>query len=1449
MACQARSVRTQVTLGAAVMALLLAGLPGGDHAAAQPVDPREAARQEPPGEARTVTLVTGDQVRVTSGPDGELTRVAVVPSQRPDGTTPAFRTWQDGAHAYVLPTDAGAVVPGVLDPELFNVTRLAESVTDGSLRLIVRPAEPEAGDALEATEGVEVERVLASIDAAAVRLTPQGASSLWAAATARPGALGGPLAGVERVWLDGRVEATLATSVPQIGAPAAWEAGLEGQGTTVAVLDTGIDDSHPDLAGRVVAAENFATGATDAVDRDGHGTHVASTVAGSGAASGGARRGVAPEAALMNGKVLDDFGSGYESDVIAGMEWAAEGGADVVNMSLGGGPTDGTDSMSQALDALTEAHDTLFVVAAGNEGEFGEQTIGTPASADRALAVGAVDADDELAWFSSTGPRVGDFAIKPDVTAPGVDIVAARADGAELGPIVDDVYMELSGTSMATPHVAGAAAILAQDEPDWTAEQLKAGLVSSAVVDPDLTVYQQGGGRVDVPATIAADVIATPAPLDLGYFQWPHDDRDSQSAELTYTNTTDEAVTLELSVDVEDQDGRPAEAGMVTVDADQVVVPAGGAETVTVTVDPAFGALGLYSGAIVATDGDTTVRTPAGFYKEPERYDLTVQGITRDGGPADDFDTVAVLEMADGEFGDFVDFADGEATLRVAPGTYAASALLTSGEDFEIDSVSAVTALDVTVASDTTVVLDARTANRITVDTPAHDTEPLDQTLDVSLADDKQMVGFTASFSVGPQTELYAAPTDEPEVGTFGLTTMFALIPVGADPASTPLRYDLAFPETAVPEDLSYTAPLDELATLDTRFTAHAEGVGAEGRAYVGPDAFFVFMLVRELALPGERVDYLSTPPGGGWLQSAALDFPFGGEFTDDIQTYEAGSARDVTWFGQPVAPSLDAYFPVARFGDMLEGFFWPFVDSDGHLGYENFPFEEDDPVTDEIALRVYRDDELVYHEPDTFLLTDLPPGPAELRFELDVARQADWWRLSTLTRTVWETTTQGADEDEEEILPLLGVASDLRLDGLNRLGPGGTGSPRPTLELAIGHQPGADSAPAEEVRVWLSPDDGETWREVSRLEEVEEGRYQATLPPTGQDPSNLRVVAVDADGNRVEQEITRAWAGHPDADGDLLSRLRGPGRIQTAVEVSRERVADDGADAVVLARGDDYPDALAGATLARQLDAPILLTGSEELHPDAAAEIDRVGAGTAVLLGGRAALSEQVADDLDALGLDVDRVDGANRFATAALIAERLDSGVDGAIVAEGGHPDPLRGWPDPLSAAPLAAATGQPILLTSQGDLPPETAAALDALGVDETIVVGGDAAVSDQVVAEIDDRGHAPRRVAGATRYETSRALLAEAEAEAQAAGLDGQWLWLATGWNWPDALAAGPTVAAFGDALVLVDGRDLDGSPPSGELLADRADTLNRLYLLGGTDAISAEVEARIRGIVE
>lgn len=291
-------------------------------------------------------------------------------------------------------------------------------------------------------------RALAAVRATALKTDARRARAFWAGITpdtpTAPRSLDADT-GIGKLWLDRKIEPTLSESVPQVRAPEAWAEGFDGTGSKVAVLDTGIDATHPDVKGAIVASKSFVPGeSTD--DKVGHGTHVASTIAGSGAASDGAKKGVAPGAALYVGKVLSDAGEGTESAIIEGMQWARDEGVDVVSMSLGTNTaSDGVDPVSQAVNALSADGGPLFVVAAGNNADVG--SIGSPGAAEAALTVGAVSKQDTRAAFSSQGPVRRTYAIKPDISAPGVGISAAAAHPAEGGPM----YQSMTGTSMATP--------------------------------------------------------------------------------------------------------------------------------------------------------------------------------------------------------------------------------------------------------------------------------------------------------------------------------------------------------------------------------------------------------------------------------------------------------------------------------------------------------------------------------------------------------------------------------------------------------------------------------------------------------------------------------------------------------------------------------------------------------------------------------------------------------------------------------------------------------------------------------------------------------------------------------------------------------------------------------------------------------------------------------------
>ena len=312
---------------------------------------------------------------------------------------------------------------------------------------------------------------------------------------------------VVKIYEDRPVYAYLDTSVPIIQVPRLWDEGLTGEGVRIAIIDTGIDPEHPDFQGRIVETHDL-TG-EGPVDEHGHGTHCASIAAGSGAASGGKYRGVAPGASIYSAKVLRANGQGMMSDVMGGVDWAVDRGVQIISLSLGGpGPSDGRDALSEMCDAAVE-EGIVLCIAAGNDGPNG-YTVGSPGSARRVITIGASSDLDRVATFSSRGPTT-DGRAKPDVVLPGVDIVAARAKDTAMGPVIDEHYTVASGTSMATPHAAGVCALLLQAEPSLSPEEIKASLMATAV-DLGQDAYAQGKGRVDAWQARHTEVEPPPGP-------------------------------------------------------------------------------------------------------------------------------------------------------------------------------------------------------------------------------------------------------------------------------------------------------------------------------------------------------------------------------------------------------------------------------------------------------------------------------------------------------------------------------------------------------------------------------------------------------------------------------------------------------------------------------------------------------------------------------------------------------------------------------------------------------------------------------------------------------------------------------------------------------------------------------------------------------------------------
>ena len=309
-----------------------------------------------------------------------------------------------------------------------------------------------------------------------------------------------------------------------------WELGYTGKDIVVAVLDTGVDDNHDDLKGKFVAgydcSGNYGVAwATNPDDKNGHGTHCAGVIMGTGdpddELADREHVGIAPDAKLVDVKVLTDIGGNLGDHLIMGMEWCIENREQfdikVLSISVGNkvGGDDGTNANARTADAAVDAG-LVVVAAAGNEGPYNDG-FSSVAASDKAITVGAVDDggtvsrdDDVIAEYSNRGPRRSDNdddvleELKPDVVAPGTDIMACMYSPRPVGFVTG--YQQMTGTSMACPHVAGIAALMLEAKPEINASQIKQILRMTA--DGKGTAYdtsidekyskEYGFGEVDV---------------------------------------------------------------------------------------------------------------------------------------------------------------------------------------------------------------------------------------------------------------------------------------------------------------------------------------------------------------------------------------------------------------------------------------------------------------------------------------------------------------------------------------------------------------------------------------------------------------------------------------------------------------------------------------------------------------------------------------------------------------------------------------------------------------------------------------------------------------------------------------------------------------------------------------------------------------------------------------
>ncbi|MFJ7177138.1 S8 family serine peptidase [Streptomyces massasporeus] len=1057
-----------------------------------------------------ITLITGDRVVLDA-----KGRVIGLEHAKGREKVPVQIRKVDG-HTLVIPADAARLVAtGKLDQRLFDVTELNKATTRKAqkkgLKVIVGYRGSAAATKADVREAGTLSRALKSVNADAVQTPQQDTPELWDAVTNGEKTA----SGIAHVWLDGVRKASLDKSVPQIGAPKAWSAGYDGKGTKIAVLDTGVDATHDDLKGQVAGAKNFTT-SPDASDKVGHGTHVASIAAGTGKKSGGTYKGVAPGAKILNGKVLDDGGFGSDSEILAGMEWAVAEGADVINMSLGGGDTPAIDPLEAAVNKLSDEKGVLFAIAAGNEGDFGEQTIGSPGSAAAALTVGAVDDKDKLADFSSRGPGM-DGALKPDVTAPGVDITAASAPGNQIAQEVGEKpagYMTISGTSMATPHVAGAAAILKQQHPDWKYAELK-GALTGSTKGGKYTPFEQGSGRVQVDKAIKQTVIAEPVSVSFGVQQWPHTDDKPVTKELTYRNLGTKDVTLKLMSTATNPKGQAVPSGFFKLGATSVTVPAGGKASVPFTANTKLGGTvdGAYSAYVTATGGGQTVRTAAAVQREVESYDLTLKFLDRDGKAAKNYsaDLTGIAGLGEGKGASPYD-EDGTVTARVPKGTYVLNTNIYVGDDPEkFQGVDWLAQPKLNLTKNTTITLDARKAKPVDITVPATGVTSEFASADYTVESGDSSYGFGwwldsydgfRSAHVGPQITDGSVTQQWDGHWSKGADEEYNVVAGGK------------VKQLATGFTKHYKA--SELATVKAGLGAAASGKkGALNAVGWMPWSSSASSIGMQQALPGTRTIHLSAQGGVKWqlefAQSGGVDedgFPVDeAAYAMGTHAFAAGKSYAKTVNTAVFGPHLTGDFGVIREGNEIYGSLPLFADGKGNAGYSKFSA---------VDTTLYRNGTKVGSNDDP-LFGDkqfkVPAADAAYKLTTSVKRSVKVAAASTRVDASW--TFRSKKTSGITKLPV-STARFGATTGLDSKAPAGK-----TVKVPVTVEGAAKGGSLKSLSVYVSYDYGKTWKKLT----VKDGKVSVKNPAKGKAISFHAKIA-DKKGNKSTISIYNAYYG-----------------------------------------------------------------------------------------------------------------------------------------------------------------------------------------------------------------------------------------------------------------------------------------------------------------------------------
>ncbi|TDU88703.1 subtilase family protein [Kribbella voronezhensis] len=669
---------------------------------------------------------------------------------------------------------------------------------------------------------------------------------------------------------------------------------------------------------------------------------------------------------------------------------------------------------------------------------------------------------------------------------------------------------------MATPHVVGAAALLAQQHAGWKAPEFKAVLMGSAKKLPNQSVFAQGAGRIDVAKAITESVLGSPSSLSFGTALWPHTDDKPVARQLTYRNLGKAAVTLTLKLTASSTDGKPAPASAFKLSASSVTIPAGGSASVTVTSNTKHnGPDALYSGQVVAKAGASVIGTPLAVDKEVESYDLVIRHIGPDGKGTDQGDTL--LYSLDRDFAtELTPGADGVVKLRLPKGKYFLDGTVGDAQGRVYQLVRPVLTLD----RATSAPVDARQAKPVRMTLPRADAR-LGQL----------EIGYLRGLSEGAESNsIWAPDLDQVRVGSLGkaaakdemlsyVSTRWGVPKPDGQFLDSPYSYNLlqgkqgsyfsGYNRIVRDKELAkvvtrYAADQPGLLALDQRFgTLPGAGLSSSGQTFA-------------YSRPGQATHYLDTAVGTTWSAMVDTVKPDSGDGRWLInhvaydRPYQAGRTYSERWGAAVAVPDV-ADGGSTRTGNTINVYVQPNADADGHSG--------DSLEVDKASIKLFRNGKLIGSDtsPGQLSVEDVAAGKGSFRLESSQVRSL--LQLATQLSTVWTFSSQDTGS-KEVALPLWAVRPRPAVDLNNSV----ARQPLSILPLDVVSQPGAKVGAVKQVTLQVSGDGGKTWTKASVVRTPKSGYKAFFRTPAGAKLISLRSTLADRDGNTVSQSVLNAY-------------------------------------------------------------------------------------------------------------------------------------------------------------------------------------------------------------------------------------------------------------------------------------------------------------------------------------